>query len=290
MNTNNIIKIFSSCAFVVLLIISSCSSAPKVTGDIVTLRNQAERLLESGNKEATRGNFENALGLLTESRRNAILADDPSLIIRVGLSRGNVLLSLGRTDEAYTEWNQAIAEAQRFRNSELLSLCRIYITRGNLVTRRSSEQSVLDEVIRESGNLRSNRLFIAFSWQVRALALRSLERWQEAEDASRRSLEIHESENILENASYDWFVIASIRSLSGNIQGAIQALEASIALDRRVENYWGLAASWRAMGDVYRKAGRNEEAMEVYTRAREIYIAMGNKHEVDETERRMRNL
>jgi len=107
----------------------------------------------------------------------------------------------------------------------------------------SSAQSVLDEATLESANIRNDNLYIAFSWQVRSLALRELRSFSEAENAARRSLDIHEREGYLENASYDWYLIASIRSLAGDTQGALQALNSSIELDRRVENSWGIAAS-----------------------------------------------
>jgi len=277
------------CAFAVLFMLMSCSSLRSKPGDIFALRIQAEEGLESANKEAAKGNFEIALNLLTGFKRNAILADDPSLIIRLCLSRGNVLFSLGRTEEAFAEWDQAIAEAQRFGNNELLSVSRIFKGRGNLLSGRVGAQSVLDEVNRESANVRSNKLYVAFTWQVRALALRSLGSYRDAENAARRSLDIHERDKRLENASYDWYTIASIRSLAGNTNGALQALESSIAIDRRIENSWGLASSYRAMGDVYRRAGREREAIEEYQRARTIYTAMGNESEVAEINRRIRN-
>jgi len=273
----------------IMLIFISCSSAPKNPGDDYSLRNQAEEGLKTSNKEAGRGNLERALTLLNGYKRQAILTDDPSLIIRICLSRGNVLFSLGRTNEAFEEWDYALGEAEKFKNIELLSVSRIFYARGNLNAGRVSAQSVLDEVNRESVNIKKDRLFIAFSWQVRGLALRSLGRYTEAETAIRRSLEIHEKDRYLENASYDWYIIASIRSLAGNTAGALQALETSIAIDRRIENSWGLAASWRAMGDVYRKAGRNNEALEAFTRARAIYAAIGNEHEVAEIDNRINN-
>jgi tetratricopeptide (TPR) repeat protein len=147
----------------------------------------------------------------------------------------------------------------------------------------------LDIVTEESANIRTNRLYAAFSWQVKGLALRSLERWDEAEEAMRRSLDIHERDRHLENASYDWYAIASIRSMSGNTKGALQALESSIALDRRIENSAGLAASYRAKGDVYRRDNRNDEALEAYRRARTIFAAMGKDHEVEQIDNRINN-
>ncbi|MCL2806353.1 MAG: tetratricopeptide repeat protein [Treponema sp.] len=273
----------------VMVFLFSCSSAPKNQGDINTLRSQAEGWLKAGNSEAGQGKFTNALTILTEAKRNAILADDLSLIIRICFSRGNVLLSLGRTNEAFAEWNQAISDANKSGNSELISVSRIFLARGNLLSARADAQTVLNEVNRESANIKTNKLYIAFSWQAKGLALRALGSFQQAEDAFRRSLEIHEKEKNLENVSYDWYTIASIRSLSGNTQGALQALESSIKIDRRIENSWGLAASYRAMGDVYSKTNRQSDAAIAYRRAASIYRAMGNEHEASETEKRIKN-
>ncbi|MDR0324191.1 MAG: tetratricopeptide repeat protein [Treponema sp.] len=286
---NKIINVFIIIALI--LVSASCSSSKrKNAGDIFQLRIQSERLLESGNKEAARGSYDNALILLTESKRVATLADDLSLISRTSLSRGNVLFSLGRREDAFADWELAIAEARRLGNSELVSISMIYQARGKLLSGDLSARSVVDEVDREQSNIKSNRLYIAFSWQVKGLALRSLASYREAEDAVMKSLEIHEKDGYLENASYDWYTIASIRSLSGNIQGALDALQKSIEIDRRIENTWGLASGWRAMGDVYRRAGRLQNAEESYRRALAIYAAAGNEHEVSETEKRIREL
>ena len=271
---------------IILLVSVSCSSTKKPPGDIVNIRMMTERELALGNREAGRGNFDMALGILKECMRRAVLVDDISLMIRTGISLGNLLFTLGETDEAYAEFEKAIALAQRHGKRELLSTSRVYLARANLLSGRSTAQAVLDEVSKEAANI-SDKLFLAFSWQVRGLALRELRSFAEAENAVRNSLIIHEKEHNLENAAFDWHLIASIRSLAGNFPGAIQALEASLALDRRTENSWGLAANWRAMGDVHRRAGNNKESMEAYQRARAIFIAMGNEHEAAEIDKRM---
>jgi tetratricopeptide (TPR) repeat protein len=271
------------------LILACCSSSPNDPGDVFDLRARTEREMEFGNREAGRGNFESAFQILFECKRKAILTDDASLMIRSSLSLGNVLFSLGRAGEAYMEWEQAVALAEKHGDRELISVSRVFYARGRLVSGSSSAQSVLDEVTREAVNIKTDNLYIAFSWQVRGLALRELRSFREAEDAVRRSLDIHEKERYLENASYDWYLIASIRSLAGNTQGALQALDASLALDRRVENSWGIAATWRAIGDVHRKSGNDSEAVEAYQRARAIYDAMGNDYEAAEIDRRIEN-
>ena len=278
---------FFAAGFFNLLIFISCSTAPKNPGDVYILRSQSEALLDTANKDAGRGDFNNALVLLDKCKQMAILTDDMSLIIRCCLSRGNVLLALGRTDEAIAEWDFAIGEAQRIRNDELLSASKIFKARGNLVSNgRTVAQTVLNEVDRESKNIR-DRLYLAFSWQVQGLAYRDLGNYREAENAVKRSLEIHERDRYLENASYDWYVIAYIRSLNNDTTGALAALDESIEIDRRIENSWGLAASWRAKGDVYRKEGNHSKANEAYNIALRIYIEMKNDNEIAATQQRI---
>jgi tetratricopeptide (TPR) repeat protein len=264
----------------IILALSSCSTAPKNSGDVNVLRKSAEVGLESANKAAGQGNFINARDLLMGYKKQAVLADDSSLLIRICLSYGNVLLSLGKTDEAYAELDQAVAEAQKLGDKELLSVTRIFRARGNLLSGKASAQSVLDEVNREIGNIKTNKLYIAYSWQTKGLAQRDLNSYTEAEASIKKSLEINEQEKALENASYDWYTIASIRSMAGNTAGALQALDSAIKIDRRIENSFGLAANWRAVGDIYRKMGKNDDALEAYKRSRAIYDALGNKDEV----------
>jgi tetratricopeptide (TPR) repeat protein len=90
-------------------------------------------------------------------------------------------------------------------------------------------------------------------------------------------------------AAYDWFMIASFRSLSGDYRGARQALESAIAFDRRVENSWGLANDWRALGDVSQKAGDRAAARAAYLRAAEIFRAIEDESAAEEVLKRMNN-
>jgi len=266
----------------------SCSSKPKNPGDIYDMRIRTEKELATGNREAGRGNFEVAYAVMKECKRKAILVDDTGLIIRSGLSLGNVLFTVGRRDEAFTEWEEAVELAEKF-DKEFLSVARIYYARGRLLSGRTGAAQVLEEVNRESANIKTDKLFIAFSWQVKGLAQRELRSFTEAENSIKRSLEIHEKEKYLENVSYDWYVIASIRSLAGKYPEALFALESSLSFDRRTENSWGLAANWSSMGDVYRKTGKTKEAEEAYRRARVIYEAMGRKTEAEEIDKKIRN-
>ena len=281
-----------SLILLILLLISACSTQPKNPGVTYNLRRQAESQLSQGNKQADRGELGQALSLLEDAMQLAVASDDPGLRVRVGLSRGNVLFSLGRREEAAEAWNNALGEAESIGDRELTAVSRIHIARGRLLSsggESAAAESVRDEVTRDMAQVRSDQLYTAFAWMVIGLAEKELGRYAQAETALRRSLEIHEKDRNFELAAYDWFMIAFFRSLAADYRGARQALEMAIDFDRRVENSWGLASDWRALGDVNRKAGDHDAAQTAYSRAAQIFRAMGNREAAEETLSRAEN-
>jgi tetratricopeptide (TPR) repeat protein len=276
-------------ALVALILTAACSSPPKNPGEVSVLHRYAETQLSAGNKQADQGALEDALSTLNEVMRIAIAVDDPSLRIRAGLSRGNVLWVMGQRQEAVDGWNVSLAEAERTGNNELTAVCRIHIARGRLLSPdgKGSAQSIRDEVDRNIAQVKSDRLYTAFAWTVIGLAEKELGRYAPAETAVRRALEIHEKDRHFELAAYDWFMIGSFRSLSGDYRGARQALETAISFDRRVENSWGLASDWRALGDVSQKAGDRVSARAAYLRAAEIFHAIKDETAAEEVLKKM---
>ncbi|MCL2558094.1 MAG: hypothetical protein FWE09_06410 [Treponema sp.] len=269
-------------ALLALALFAGCSTQPRNQGEITDMRRQAEAQLGRGNRQADRSEPEGALFFIEDALRLAILADDSGLRARAGLSLGNALFALGLESEARAAWAEALAEAESSGSRELVALARSHAARGALfsaITARSGAavaQSVVEELARERPHLR-DPLFVAFSWTVEALALGELGRFAQAEAASARSRATHERARLFELAAFDWFMIASFRSRSGDLPGARAALEASIELDRRVENSWGLAASWRALGDVQTRAGNREAAAAAYARSAGIFSALGHE-------------
>jgi tetratricopeptide (TPR) repeat protein len=245
-----------------------------------------ETQLGLANKEADQGNFTKALVFLDEAWRLALLSDRPAPRIRVNLSRGNVLYSLGRTAEAEQIWRDAEAEADLAGEPVLAAAGRVYMARSRLMSGRLEPGEALALVEGEQNNLKSDKLLAAMGWTVRGLAEKELGRYAGAEKSLRTALSTHEGGNYLEQAAYDWYIIASVRSVAGNYPGALEALNQSLALDRRAENSFGLAMDWAAMGDVYRKMSRKEEARDSWRRAARIFRAMDMESQAREMEKR----
>ncbi|GHT99547.1 hypothetical protein FACS1894142_7250 [Spirochaetia bacterium] len=267
-----------------LFLLTGCSSAPKQAVELFTLRNNAESQLELANREADRGNYEGALELWTEARRLAVASDDPALLVRTDLSRGNIFFYQGLTTEAAEAWNAALTEAERAGNGELAAISRIYISRGKMLGRGANAGAsstdmaeLITQVNRDMAAIKTDTLSVALGWTVIGLAEKESRHWAAAETAIKKALDIHVKGTALEQAAYDWYLIASVRSVAGDYQAALDALTEALGYDRRAENTQGLGMDWKAMGDVYTKMGNTTEAAAAHSRSAEILRSIGLK-------------
>ena len=287
-------KIFLPLCFILLVLFSSCSSTPRRPAENLEQRNNAANLLNNANRAANQGRYDEAFIFLNEARRIALSTDDPALRIETSMSRANILFSMGHNDEAFREWEHAALEAELSGEDEMAALSRVYSIRASLTLLGNSDPVNLNEAQNHRNTLltlnpafRRNTHSQAALFVSLALAEKLLGNWTGAEEYARNALVIHERGNFLENAAYDWFLIASIRSLSGNYNTALEALQRSIEFDRRAENSFGLASSWQAMGDVYNKAGRRSEANAACQRAAEIFRAISLLERAERLEERI---
>jgi tetratricopeptide (TPR) repeat protein len=260
---------------------SACSSVPKQPAEARLVRDAAAVLLERANRDADRENYSLALSQAAEARRLAVSVDDPALRVRTGLSMGNCLFFLGRRDEADAVWQATLKDAEAEGDAELAAICRIYRARGELLevivlAAGGGVASVAEIRLRveaEMKAVKTDRLSVALGWIVMGLAEKELGRYREAEDAFRNALAIHDKERYLEQAAYDWYLIASVFSVDGRYGEAVAALKEALKFDRRAENVYALGKDWLAIGEVYSKAGKGGEAGAAYQRAAEIFQA-----------------
>ena len=279
-----------------LAVFSGCSSAPRRPDEVFVVRNTAANQLNLANINAAQGRFQDALIILEDAWRLVLSTDDPPLRVSTAISRGSILFSLGRYDEAFQAWESAYAEGDASGLRLLAARARIYSIRAQLVRLSHASPEGGAEADAEAGRLRERILqevaavraddaASAAGYITLGMAEKQLRRWADAENAARNALRIYERNRFLEDAAYAWFIIASIRSVSGNHDAALEALRTAIAFDRRAENAFGLASSWHAMGDVYQNAGRAGEARAAHRRAADIYRAIGLYDRAEELER-----
>lgn len=260
---------------------AGCSSAPERPVEVYEGRNAALGQIDLGNRAAIRGEYDSARLFFAEAWRLAVAADSPGTRTRVLLAEGNAWFNEGNRDRANDCWKRALAEATASKEAELAAVSRVYLARGSLAegapspdmnsdTRRAAALRARDAVRAEMPALKGNELFAAFAYRTLSLAEKELGDARAAETAILEAASIHEKGRYLEDAAYDWFLLASIRSKAGDYPGARGALNAAISFDRRAENPNGLAACWLALGTVEEKAGARDEAAAAYRRSAEI--------------------
>lgn len=272
----------AACAALSLCALASCSSAPKRPPEIFTNRNAAIAQLDLGNQTVSKGDYASAHLFLEEAWRLAVSTDDPETRIRVLLAKGNALFNEGKRTEADGIWSMALAEAEAANLRVLISTSRIYRARGILPEglpadalspeeRAGKAREAKEIALAEIANVRSNGLYTAFAYKVLGLADKELGNFAEAEVAMRKAAAIHENGRYLEDTAYDWYLIASVRSRSGDYPGAAAALQTALEFDRRAENANGLGMNWMALGTVELKAGNAKGAETAWSRAEEIF-------------------
>ena len=290
---NGRLFLFFLAVYFPIIIFSGCSSAPKKPAEIFTDRNMAVNQLNLANDTANRGYYEDALLILQDARRLALGTDDPSLRLKTDISRGNCLFPLGRHSEAFQSWENASVEGDESGEYVLAAQARIYSIRGRLILLSHENSGQASDAIAEESITRlnsemnivkSDTLATAAGYVTIGMAEKQLRRWTDAENTVKKALAIHDKGKYLEDAAYDWFFIASIRSMAGNYDSSIAALRTAISYDRRAENGYGLASSWQAMGDVYQKAGSIKEAHTAWQRSAEIFRALGHDELADNLE------
>lgn len=265
-----------------LAFLASCSSAPKRPPEVFTNRNAAAGQIDLGNRSVARGDYTNAKLFLAEAWNLAVSTDDPETRVRVLLARGNAFYNAGEADAALADWTAALGEAEAAGQGTLAAAARIYIARSGLYEgspgpslsreeRAEAARSTLETVRREMGKIKGKPLYTAFAWKVQGLCLKELGDWKGAEDAIKRAADIHDGGHYLEDAAYDWYLIASVRSKAGQFDSARVALNKALEFDRRAENANGLGMDWMALGSIEEKAGRRDEALAAYRRAGDIF-------------------
>lgn len=261
---------------------ASCSSAPKRPPEVFTNRNAAAGQIDLANRSVARADFTNAKLFLVEAWNLAVSTDDPETRVRVLLARGNAHYNEGSHDNAIADWNQALTEATDAGNTTLASAARIYVARSDLIEgsgkadpgeaeRKAIATRTLETVRREIGKIKGNPLYTAFGWKVEGLCLKELGEWKAAESAVKKAVDIHDGSHYLEDAAYDWYIIASIRSKAGQYDSGRAAMQKALSFDRRAENTNGLGLDWIALGMIEEKAGNLDKALAAYRRSSDIF-------------------
>lgn len=267
------------------LLAFSCSSAPKRSMIVSTVYNSATGLLESANSNILNGNYEKADFLLTQAKNQAMSVDNYDLLTSVLLARVSLNLSYAEPDIEGA--NLALAQAKEYakysdfseKQSALCVLSEVRITTIAAADPSSNLNSLLTKLEDNKKAIKGDAYNEAHFETAAGDIYKLQKNYPDAEASYTRAVKIFTDECYLSEIGISWYKIAQIRSLQGNKNGALTALENAIHYDRLAENSLALGTDYYVKGIVLLKGNpsqtEKDTARYAFQHSADIFEAAG---------------
>ncbi len=259
----------------------ACSSAPKAPDGRWEVRNRAAAFVESGNRYHDEGRYDQALRFYQLALRDQVSVYDREGMTRTYLAIGTAALAMGDEAAAETAFREARSLAKETAAPALLS--RSADSLGRLALARGAYPEALEffrEALADDGSGTVPEEDRAVILHNTGVALRELERYDEAFASLSEALALNEAARRHGEIASNRYAIAQIRSRQGRYREAVSELMTALEKDRLVENGVGVAKDILALGLVSRYAGERAEAYDWFRKALLIHRALGMEREI----------
>ena len=259
-----------------LLAFTACSSAPKRSMQVSTVYSSAAEMIESANGCILSGDYEKAGFFLSAAENQAMSIDNYDLLTTAALARCSLNLSLNPPDidaaQKYVDYAKGFvkncSDPKKQQAIVNLSQARVSIAQG-------SYSGSLEEIKKE---LKGDDYYSAQVLQVEGDVYKLNKDYAAADKAYTAAAKAFTDNRYLSEIGICWYKAAQVRSLAGNKDGALLAMEQAIYYDRAAENSLALGADYYAVGLILTKgnasAGEKERAQQAFTHSAEIYAAV----------------
>ncbi|MCR4741966.1 MAG: tetratricopeptide repeat protein [Treponema sp.] len=245
-----------------LILLSSCGSKPKRTMVINTVSTSAGTMIENARASLAASDFEKAHYFLDNAWRMAMSVDNNELLLTVCLTRISAYLS--QEDGSLEEARNVLLEAKTYasytqnveRSNALISLSQVRIALAEKNTDYASLISILDQ----NKSKVSDDLYESAQFEsLKADVYKAQGKYADAESYYQAALEVFTKECYLSELGVNYYKLSQVRSLSGNKNGALEALEMAIKYDRDEENSRALASDYYVKGILLMKDNPSKE-------------------------------
>ena len=272
-----------------LLLFTACSSAPKRSMQVSTIYSSASEMIESANACILSGDYEKAGFFLSAAENQAMSIDNYDLLTTASLARCSLALSKNPPDietaERYVGFAQGFvkncADPKKQQSVVALSEVRVQIAKAN-----SEEGSTVNpgslflKLDDNKKGVKGDAYYEAQFTQVEGDIYKLQKNYVLADKAYSAAAKAFTDNRYLSEIGICWYKAAQVRSLSGNKDSALQAMEQAIYYDRAAENSLALGTDYYAVGLILTKgnttAGEKERAIEAFTHSAEIFTAVNS--------------
>jgi tetratricopeptide (TPR) repeat protein len=267
------ILLASGCLVAAMLAVS-CSSAPRKTDTVTTMKRQAAQDASSGETYYRQGRYELALQFLSLALDEYTSVDDAEGIITVYNAIGKTYMATRSLDMAEAIFLKARESAREVSASQLfltsINLGELYLAQGDA----GKALAIFEETLAmpEKSHTKPQT---AVLYHDLGTAQKSLGDSAKALEYFSKSLEINLAQKLSAEAASDYYMIASVHSLEGRYPDATLSMNKALELDKKIENSPGIAKDLYALGLVAAKSGDMAAAYEYFQRSYLVYTTLG---------------
>ena len=263
------------CAFAVVLIVS-CSTQPKKTDTVSTVKNQAAQDAATGDSYVRQGRYDLAIQFLTLSLGEYTSIDDTEGVIQVYNALGKSYIAMGSLGMAQDILLKAALLARGAKPSFLfvttLNLGELYLAKGDAEAARATFEAALAMPADSRSSAQT-----AILYHDLGTAAKNLGDPDKALAYYGKALEINLASKLTEQAASDYYMIASVHSLDGRYDDAIRNATLALTLDKQIEDSRAIAKDLHALGLIASKKGDAAAAFEYFQRAYLVFTTLGLK-------------
>ena len=272
---------------ILVLFLTACSSAPKRSMQVSTIYSSAAEMIESANACILSGDYDKATFFLSAAENQAMSIDNYDLLTAASLARCSLSLSVNPPDietaERYVGFAQGFVknciDPKKQQAVVALNEVRIEIAKGNIDENANINTTVLLSKLEENKKaVKGDPYYEAQFTLVEGDAYKLKKDYNQADKSYSAAAKDFTDNRYLSEIGICWYKAAQARSLAGNKDSAIQAMEQAIFYDRAAENSLALGTDYYAVGLILAKGSptpsEKERAAQAFTHSAEIFTAI----------------
>jgi tetratricopeptide (TPR) repeat protein len=234
--------------------------------NVSTQKEQAALYLKRGHSDYTWANFESALHLYGKAFTLSSSVDWIEGMVRSLIHMSRSSDRLNDSEQAGVYLDQAFYLLDDSVPPELVLLVQNRKTEWLLFN--DSPESALqwnDMVLKDMKTIKSEEA--GEVWRVRGAILKALKEYDLALEAMNKALKLDQKGNYISELASDYYILASILSLSNREDEAILSMNSALEKDKFIENTPGIAQDLYGLGLIYEKLGDHEKAYHYFQRS-----------------------
>ncbi len=288
--------------FILAVVLASCSSSPKRPMLVTEISSKANERYEAANAELVAGQFEKAAVHLSQAYNLAVSVDASSLLCKICFSgivykidvkdfNANVkgTRNFVETEDSSGSFlnysaDKILSNAELFAKRSasgdiLLKIYELYKVKLELAKKGKDYAAYLSSLSGIEKDISKETYYLGYLYRTKGDIHALSGDYASAEKCYTEAANIHTKNRFLMEIGLDWYSTASCRSLSGNKQGAREAILMALKYDRDAENTGAIALDYYALSKILLKGNptqkEKEDARASCLWASEIYEAAG---------------